>query len=104
MIAYLDSPSGISGDIFLGCLLDAGWSLDRLRFTIAQLRLPEDEYAIDARSVMKGPLRATFADIQTTEGHAHRHLADIDAIINRSDLPSAVKQKSIAVFTRLADA
>ena len=40
MIAYLDTPSGISGDIFLGSLLDAGWSLERLRFAIAQLRRP----------------------------------------------------------------
>ncbi len=104
MIAYLDTPSGISGDIFLGCLLDAGWSLDRLRFAIAQLKLPSDEYALDARTVMKGPLRATLADVQTSEGHAHRHLADIEQIINASDLPDGVKQKSIAVFTRLADA
>jgi pyridinium-3,5-bisthiocarboxylic acid mononucleotide nickel chelatase len=104
MIAYLDIPSGISGDIFLGTLLDAGWSLERLRFAIATLRLPAEEYSIDARSVMKGPLRATFADIQTAESHAHRHLADIEAIINQSDLPAPVKQNAIAVFTRLADA
>jgi pyridinium-3,5-bisthiocarboxylic acid mononucleotide nickel chelatase len=104
MIAYLDTPSGISGDIFLGCLLDAGWPLDRLRFAVAQLKLPSDEYSIDAISVMKGPLRATLADIQTTEGHSHRHLADIDSIINVSDLPAPVKQNAIAVFTRLADA
>jgi pyridinium-3,5-bisthiocarboxylic acid mononucleotide nickel chelatase len=104
MIAYLDTPSGISGDIFLGCLLDAGWPLDRLRFAIAQLRLPADEYAIDARSIMKGPLRATLADVQTSESHAHRHLADISKIIESPDLPATVKKNAIAVFTRLADA
>jgi len=104
MIAYLDTPSGISGDIFLGCLLDAGWTLERLRFAIAQLRLPADEYAIDARGIMKGPLRATLADVQTSEGHAHRHLADIENIIGASDLPDGVKRNAIAVFTRLADA
>src|ERR1041384_5717534 len=104
MIAYLDTPSGISGDIFLGCLLDAGWPLERLQFAIAQLKLPSDEYAITTLSIMKGPLRATLADIQTTESHAHRHLADIDAIINASDLPPSVKQNALAVFTRLADA
>jgi len=104
MIAYLDTPSGISGDIFLGCLLDAGWTLDRLRFAIAQLRLPADEYALDARVVMKGPLRATLADVQTSEGHSHRHLADIERIIAGSDLPAGVKKNAVAVFTRLADA
>ena len=40
----------------------------------------------------KGPLRATFADIQTSEGHSHRHLADIEQIIHGSDLAQAVKQ------------
>jgi uncharacterized protein (TIGR00299 family) protein len=104
MIAYLDAPSGISGDIFLGCLLDGGWSLERLRFAIAQLKLPASEYSIDARPVMKGPLRATLADVQTTEAEAHRHLADIERIIGDSDLPDRVKGSAIATFTRLADA
>jgi uncharacterized protein (TIGR00299 family) protein len=104
MIAYLDIPSGISGDMFLGCLLDAGWPLERLRFAIAQLRLPADEYAIETASVMKGPLRATLADVQAHEGHVHRHLADIEQIIGGSDLVTGVKANAIAVFTRLADA
>ena len=47
---------------------------------------------------MKGPLRATLADVQTGEGHAHRHLADIEKIIGDSDLPGAVKQKAVAVL------
>src|SRR5689334_5618818 len=104
MIAYLDMPSGISGDMFLGCLIDDGWAVERLQFAIAQLKLPAEEYSIGAYPVMKGPLRATLADIQTSEGHAHRHLADIEKIINGSDLPGAVKRDSVAVFTRLADA
>ncbi|HVT81784.1 MAG TPA: nickel pincer cofactor biosynthesis protein LarC [Phycisphaerae bacterium] len=104
MIAYLDTPSGISGDIFLGCLLDAGWPLDRLHFAIAQLRLPANEYSIDARTIMKGPLRATLADVQTSESSSHRHLADIQKIIESSDLPQIVKQNALATFSRLADA
>jgi uncharacterized protein (TIGR00299 family) protein len=104
MIAYLDTPSGISGDIFLGCLIDAGWSVDRLRAAIGLLKLPAGEYSINAITVMKGPLRAILADIQTSEAEAHRHLADIEQIINTSDLPAPVKKNAIAVFTRLADA
>jgi uncharacterized protein (TIGR00299 family) protein len=104
MIAYLDLPSGISGDIFIGCLLDAGWPLERLRAAIGLLKVPAEEYALNATTVMKGPLRATLADIQTTEAEAHRHLGDIEGIINASDLPAIVKQNAMAVFTRLADA
>jgi len=104
MIAYLDTPSGISGDMFLGCLLDAGYPLNLLRAAIATLNLPPDEYSINALSVMKGPLRATRADVQTTESHTHRNLSDISTLIDAAALPDQVKQNAIAVFTRLADA
>jgi uncharacterized protein (TIGR00299 family) protein len=104
MIAYLDLPSGISGDMFLGCLLDAGFPLEALRDTIARLNLPQNEYHISAAPIMKGPLRATLADIQTSESDAHRHLADITTIIQNATLPDPVKQNAIATFTRLAHA
>lgn len=104
MIAYLDLPSGISGDMFLGCLVDSGWSVERLRFVVAQLRLPAEEWAIESRQVMKGPLRATLVDVQAQEGDHHRHMADIRQIIESSDLPKGVQERAIAVFGRLAAA
>lgn len=103
-IAYLDTPSGISGDIFLGCLIDAGWPLERLRAVVEALHLPPGSWRVDAQSVMKGPLRATLADIAVTEGDAHRHLSDIAEIIRAGDLPQVVQERAIAVFTRLAEA
>ena len=108
MIAFLDTPAGISGDMFLGCLVDAGWTIDQLRATLAKLKLPAKDWSVEARPVMKGPLRATRVDVKVTEGHhhhhAHRNLDDIRTIINGADLPDAVKQRSIAVFVRLANA
>jgi len=103
-IAYLDTPSGISGDIFLGCLIDAGWPLERLRAVVESLHLPAGSWRVDAASVMKGPLRATLADIEVTEGDAHRHLSDIVEIIRAGDLPPVVQTQAIAVFTHLAEA
>ena len=104
MIAYLDLPSGISGDMFLGCLVDAGWPVEQLRNAIARLKLPAEEWKIDARTVMKGPLRATKVDVHAAEGHHHRHLSDIRQIINSSDTAKPVQEKALAVFGRLADA
>ncbi|MBV7332781.1 nickel pincer cofactor biosynthesis protein LarC [Chloroflexi bacterium TSY] len=104
MIAYLDMPSGISGDIFLGCLVDSGWPIDALRATIQQLKLPIDSWAISAASVMRGPLRATLIDVQVAEGDTHRHLGDIRKIFHAAALPNSVKEQSIAIFTRLAEA
>jgi len=104
MIGYLDLPSGLAGDMLLGCLLDAGWPVDELRQTIERLNLPADEWSIVAESVMKGPIRAQAVRPKVKEGHAHRHLRHIREMINEADLTDAVKRKSIAVFTRLAEA
>ncbi|HEX2971286.1 MAG TPA: nickel pincer cofactor biosynthesis protein LarC [Tepidisphaeraceae bacterium] len=74
MIGYLDLPSGISGDMFLGCLVDAGWPIDQLRDTLQRLNLPAHSWSVEARSVMKGALRATLVDVQVAEGpDAHHH-------------------------------
>lgn len=102
MIAYLDIPSGLSGDIFLGCLVDAGWPLDALQETIRQLNLPSDSWQVTEHSVMRGPLRATLVDVVAAVGDAHRHLGDIRKIIEASTLSAAVKARALAVFHRLA--
>jgi len=104
MIAYLDMPSGLSGDIFLGCLVDAGWPVAALRATIEQMALPAGSWSVSAESVMRGPLRATLVNVQTTEGDQHRHLADVRQIIQATDLPAVVQKRAVAVFTRLAEA
>jgi uncharacterized protein (DUF111 family) len=104
MIAYLDMPSGLSGDIFLGCLVDAGWPVAALRATIEQIALPAGSWSVSAESVMRGPLRATLVNVQTTEGDQHRHLADVRQIIQATNLPAVVQKRAVAVFTRLAEA
>jgi len=104
MIAYLDLPSGLSGDMFLGCLVDAGWPLDRLLRAVSLLKLPKDSYSIQSRTVQKGPLRATLVDVQSNEQPTHRYLSDIQKIIATADLPSSVQQRAINIFTRLATA
>ncbi|MCB0113483.1 MAG: nickel pincer cofactor biosynthesis protein LarC [Caldilineaceae bacterium] len=103
-IAYLDTPSGISGDMFLGCLVDAGWPLERLHAVVEALQLPAGSWEIRAEDVMRGPLRAKLVNVQVIEGDAHRHLSDVRAIIEAGDLPDSVKDRAIAVFTRLAEA
>ncbi len=102
-VAYLDCPSGVSGDMLLGALLDAGVSLEELR---AVLRgLPLDGYTLEAAPVVRGALGATHARVASTHTErAHRHLADVLDIIGRGDLPERVKRDASAVFRRLAAA
>lgn len=68
MIAYLDMPSGISGDIFLGCLVDAGWPVEKLHATIERLGLPTGSWSVEQERVMRGPLAATLLKVEAAEG------------------------------------
>ena len=104
MIAYLDMPSGISGDMFLGCLVDGGWPLAALQATLEKMALPPGSWSVQADAVMRGSLRATLVNVMTTEGDQHRHLHDVRQIIQAAALPDGVQNRAIAVFTRLAEA
>lgn len=104
MIAYLDLPSGISGDMFLGCLIDAGWSIETLRESLATLHLPGEEYALTCESVMKGPLRATQVSVDVRITHHRRTLPQIQTIIDSASLPQPAKDRALAIFIKLAEA
>ena len=102
-IAYFDCFSGISGDMTLGVLVDAGMPIEVLRAELAKLALPG--YTLNAEKVRRSGIAATKVHV-VLEQHEHpaRHLSHIDRIINASSLPTTVKQKSLAVFQRLAEA
>jgi pyridinium-3,5-bisthiocarboxylic acid mononucleotide nickel chelatase len=104
MIAYLDLPSGLSGDMLLGCLVDGGWNAERLRATVEALHLDSAEWAIEVMPVLKHSLRATRVQVLAEERKYQRRLADVVAIIDASELPAVVRERAIAVFNRLANA
>ncbi len=103
-IAYLDCFSGISGDMFLGAMLDAGLPLETLTAELSKLGL-DDAFEVSTERVMKGAMAATKAHIKMTRHeHAHRHLSDITDIIKASGLDEAMQSRAIAIFTKLAEA
>jgi pyridinium-3,5-bisthiocarboxylic acid mononucleotide nickel chelatase len=100
-IAYLDCFSGISGDMFLGALLDAGLSLDQLKEGLRGLAL--HGYEISVRREDRHHLFGTrFSVLVDEHGHAHRDLKRIRDLIRGADLPEAVCEKSIQIFESLA--
>ncbi len=103
-LAYLDVPSGISGDIFLGCLVDAGWPLTSLQGTVRSLNLPEGSWSVSAQSVLKSGIRATQIIVEANDQATERHLADVTQIIQTANLPAEVRHRACAVFSRLAQA
>ena len=102
MIAYLDLPAGLSGDMFLGCLVDAGWPIEALRATLEALPLPAGSWNVRAEQVLRGPLRATLVHVDVTDSTQHRHLSDIRELLERSSLAPWVQAHAIATFARLA--
>lgn len=102
-IAYIDASAGISGDMFLAAMLDAGLPLATLREQLALLNLPE-AVRVSVDEVHKGAMRAAQVTVDAPESHHHRHLADIRAIIEGSGLSEAVKRASLAVFQLVAEA
>lgn len=102
-IAYADCFSGISGDMFLAALLDAGLSLDVLQEGIEKLHLPE-KVELRLSETHKGALRATNLEVIVPHSHEHRHLSDILDILSASDLSEQIKQTAARIFTLLAEA
>jgi uncharacterized protein (TIGR00299 family) protein len=103
ILAYFDCFSGISGDMILGALVDAGVSIDALRSELARLNLPG--YRIEAKKVSRAGMAATKLDVvlDTTE-QPSRRLADVRNLIESSSLPLSIRQKSLRIFERLAEA
>jgi len=102
VIAYLDCFSGISGDMLLGAMVDAGLSLDDLRGDLA--RLPLTGYEVRAERVTKQGLAGTKVTVEVEHAHAHRGLADILDLLAAADLPAEVQAGATRIFTRLAEA
>src|SRR3954454_21658109 len=99
---YFDCFSGISGDMALGALLDLGLSLDALRAELGKLQL--DGWSIDAERGVRRYLSGTRALVHAPEQSTHRHLSDVQSIIDSSSLAPELKQRALHVFTLLADA
>lgn len=100
--AYFDCFSGISGDMTLGALVDAGCPLDVLRSKLQGLSVPGWE--ISAEKVWKNGMAATHVRVHTEHTKTHRSLATIREILEQSDLDAEVKRRADAVFTTLGEA
>ena len=99
---YFDCFAGASGDMILGAAVGAGVDANALREQLSLLNI--EGFSLDFETVDKSGLSATLARVHTVHEHKHRHLSDIEKIISNSQLAPGVKQRAIAVFTRLAEA
>ena len=101
-LAYFDCFSGISGDMTLGALVDAGCPLDTLRGGLERLDLPG--WTVSAEKVWKNGMAATRVRVETGEQNKHRGLAAILEILAKCRLSDLVKGNASAIFRKLGEA
>ena len=123
-IAYLDCFSGISGDMFLGALVDAGVSSKLLEDAVAALDIGA---RVEISRVLRGGISATKVDVyangekdlprgvfreQHRHDHAHGHphghehgrgLKEIREIIEKAAISSTAKATAIRIFEALGE-
>ncbi len=102
MLCYLDAFSGISGDMTVGALIDAGAPsaavIDALESLSTGARFEVE------KTKRSGLAASKFKVHLSLEPQKHRHLSHILALIDRSQISPRAKQNANAVFHRLAEA
>ena len=101
-LAYFDCPSGASGDMVLGALVDAGCQVGELETALASLKV--DGWHLEATAVERGGLHGTHLAVRTDPARRFRTLGDMLEPIERSTLSDGVKTRAGAVLRRLAEA
>lgn len=101
-LAYFDCFSGISGDMTLGALVDAGCAVEQLRSELRGLQVPG--WDLTAEKVWKNGMAATYVKVKTEDQSTHRTLNTILEILQKSKLAQAVRERATAIFQKLGEA
>jgi len=101
-VAYFDCFSGIAGDMILGALIDAGLDVSFLKKELQKLDIAG--YKIQTKKISYNKITGTDVNIDTKETHVHRHLSDINYLIEKSKLDADIKKLSKQIFYNLAKA
>jgi uncharacterized protein (TIGR00299 family) protein len=100
--AYFDCFAGVAGDMVLGALLDAGGSAEALRAGLAGV--PVDPFELEVTGVERGGIGATHVRVRARRSPVIRTWAYLRGALGEADLPAPVRERSLAVFGRLAEA
>ncbi len=101
-LAYFDCFSGISGDMTLGALVDAGCPADLLRTELQALKV--SGWELSTEKVWKNGMSATYVRVKTEDQQKHRSLSTILEILKSSPLAAPVRERASAIFQKLGEA
>jgi uncharacterized protein (TIGR00299 family) protein len=100
-VAHFDCFSGISGDMTLAALFDAGVPTEPVLAGVASLGLP---VTINVQKVRKGGFAATQISVEAPHEHKHRHLPHIEKILAAGSLTDRQRALAMKIFRRLGEA
>ena len=100
-VAHFDCFSGISGDMTLGALIDAGVDGAAIQDSLASLGLP---IKLLIEKIRKGGFAATYVRVERRQEHKHRHLHHVEEILGRGKLTDRQRDLALRIFRRLAEA
>jgi uncharacterized protein (TIGR00299 family) protein len=101
-ILYFDCFSGISGDMVLGALIDAGLDASELEKELGKLSL--EDWHLDISKVSKHGLAGTQVKVIVEDKITERKVSEILNIVEKSSLPQQIIKDSIAILKRIGDA
>ena len=101
-IGYFDCFSGISGDMVLGALVDAGADLREIEGELRKLKL--EGWSIFAEKVKRRAIFATHVKVEAAEHHHHRGLSAILRMMDEAGLAPRAAERARQIFTRLGQA
>ena len=101
-VAHIDCPTGLAGDMTLAALLDAGVDEPAVRVAVDSLGLAGVELHVE--DVVKFGFRAKNVRVTHPPQHAHRHLSDVRAILDRGDLTPTARDLADRLFVAVAEA
>ena len=100
-VAHFDCFSGISGDMTLAALIDAGVDADAIRAVLDSLGLP---IRLEAEKVKRNGFAATYVKVVADDQETHRHLPEVEEILHRGHLTAKQRDLALRIFRRLAEA
>ena len=101
-LLYFDCIAGMSGDMALGALIDAGADLEPIREGLEGLRV--EAFELDVEQVESGGIRATKVHVRTSAGGLTRTYASIRSLLDMAEMPLDAKAMAQRIFRRLAEA
>ncbi|MCI0700063.1 MAG: nickel pincer cofactor biosynthesis protein LarC [Planctomycetia bacterium] len=98
-IAHFDCFSGISGDMVLGAVIDAGVPVEAIRAVLDSLGLP---IKLEVEKVKRCGFAATKANVEAADQEDYRFLADVEAILARGTLTAKQRELALTIFRKVA--